>query len=901
MMKRLLTILCMPALLLLSSTEGWSLPLCEGSNADNWTNCFGTMTWADGDKYVGEFKNGKRNGQGTYIFADGDKYVGEFKDDKKHEQGQQRWRGPAIDRSYYFETESYTGAPVYSPDYNPDQTISVDDSPPPPAPPVVAKASEPSPASPEVPVIYAAIVKGAPTALKALVALTLFVILPIATYFIAKARGRGPLKWAFISLLLPVLGLILLLLMQNLKKDAQTAEKGGAGESQLIIPTKHEESVEEEMSSPDDVSGIVDMPVRSGDPDNLDIIRYALSLIQFIEKTNTPLTIGIQGEWGSGKTSLLNFIHDSLENSGKSKQIWINSWESSLLSTPEETLIKIINEIINELLKTDVDVKRKDAIKNTAAALFKGALRVGATAALGAKGGDVAEELFGEADNSIRALRVQLDELSKEIRTRATNPYDKIIIYVDDLDRIEPKDAVSILELLKNVFSIKGCVFVLAIDYQVVIKGLKDKFGERTPENEWEFRAFFDKIIQLPFMMPMGQYNIGNYVNYLLKQIKFVGDDGLDSDAVEEIVVRTIGGNPRSLKRLVNSLALIEIFTATEGNESVENGAQEEDVSAADSIDEDKKRLLLLSLVCLQNAYPDIYALLSEKPDFVGWDDDVAFEQTRLKEEDEKEEFEKQFELAQKTEDFDEIWEKVLFRICYPTPRYRARVADISKFFSYIKDNLLAEKGGDIGNIIAKVINQTTVTSISTTDGSKSNVKFKDAKWKSSDDKIRANKLWNLILDEIEGTTKIYKKGRRSGSSGVIRLTDKSVHPDVMFEMGHGGGGGGPRLMFQIKCETAEESTSLLQKLQQRSDEIEATIGSPLEWKSGSRRALVILHHPDPGCWKEGTLTPPDESKWDEIVKFFSQYAPLFESAMCEAFGKIRDENNQSTTPRPNA
>jgi len=49
-MKRLLTILCMPALLLLSSTEGWSLPLCEGSNADNWTNCFGTMTWADGDK-----------------------------------------------------------------------------------------------------------------------------------------------------------------------------------------------------------------------------------------------------------------------------------------------------------------------------------------------------------------------------------------------------------------------------------------------------------------------------------------------------------------------------------------------------------------------------------------------------------------------------------------------------------------------------------------------------------------------------------------------------------------------------------------------------------------------------------------------------------------------------------
>ena len=72
------------------------------------------------------------------------------------------------------------------------------------------------------------------------------------------------------------------------------------------------------------------------------------------------------------------------------------------------------------------------------------------------------------------------------------------------MDRIEPKDAVLVLELLKNIFSIPNCVFVLAIDYQVVVKGLEHKFGKRTDENEWEFRAFFDKIIQLPFMMPMG-------------------------------------------------------------------------------------------------------------------------------------------------------------------------------------------------------------------------------------------------------------------------------------------------------------------------------------------------------------------------------------------------------------
>ena len=64
-----------------------SLPACQGGNASRWTNCFGTLNFADGEKSVGEFKDGKRNGQGTYTFADGAKYVGEYKDDKRNGQG----------------------------------------------------------------------------------------------------------------------------------------------------------------------------------------------------------------------------------------------------------------------------------------------------------------------------------------------------------------------------------------------------------------------------------------------------------------------------------------------------------------------------------------------------------------------------------------------------------------------------------------------------------------------------------------------------------------------------------------------------------------------------------------------------------------------------------------------
>ncbi len=43
----------------------------------------GTFTWANDNKYVGEWKDDKRNGQGTFTWANGDMYVGEWKDDKK--------------------------------------------------------------------------------------------------------------------------------------------------------------------------------------------------------------------------------------------------------------------------------------------------------------------------------------------------------------------------------------------------------------------------------------------------------------------------------------------------------------------------------------------------------------------------------------------------------------------------------------------------------------------------------------------------------------------------------------------------------------------------------------------------------------------------------------------------
>jgi hypothetical protein len=94
-MKRLLPVLMGFALLLLSSTEGWSLPRCPGSPLTGsisdvrlWNNCSGTFffgpnTKEAGQKYVGEWKNGRPYGQGTATWSAPSPHAGQKKDESQ--------------------------------------------------------------------------------------------------------------------------------------------------------------------------------------------------------------------------------------------------------------------------------------------------------------------------------------------------------------------------------------------------------------------------------------------------------------------------------------------------------------------------------------------------------------------------------------------------------------------------------------------------------------------------------------------------------------------------------------------------------------------------------------------------------------------------------------------------
>ena len=435
------------------------------------------------------------------------------------------------------------------------------------------------------------------------------------------------------------------------------------------------------------MTGVIDEPLRRNEEDNLGITKYADALFQFIKGAKTPMTIGVQGDWGSGKTSLMKLMEYKFEVSKlKTKQIWVNTWEHSLLKTPQEALVSIIDAIINELSQ-DLNEDKRIVIRKKAQNVLQGAFRVGMSMTGGVEGAKVAKEWM-ESDNSIAELKESLNKVVKELSPKK---YNRLIVYIDDLDRLEPANAVEILELLKNIFRIENSVFVLAIDYNVVVKGLAKKFGALTKENRWEYDAFFHKIIQLTFQMPVNSYDIGNYLRILLKDIRFVKENELKAENLDKLIKGTIGNNPRSIKRLVNNIALNDIFVSLHDKTEMEKN----------------EKFLLVALNCIQIQYPKIYEALTLDSDFRGWEANFAdnFSDDSSDSEDRK-------KLKQELDNFkkydSETWELELFKICYPEPRLRSRFTDVLDTLVLLKD---VSNDKDLPYQIDRVVKQTKVTS----------------------------------------------------------------------------------------------------------------------------------------------------------------------------------------------
>ncbi len=422
------------------------------------------------------------------------------------------------------------------------------------------------------------------------------------------------------------------------------------------------------------MASITDKPIARLEQDSLNIQKYANSLSKFIRNSDTPITIGLQGEWGTGKTSLMSLLLEDFNADGKEREIatsWVNTWEYSLFKGASETTPAVLSGMLEKLRDENSDIW---TIKDVAADKVKKATKFLSGLAnqviANQTGINVKEAARDSSTEKNVAHIVEIKNLIasiiNELIEHSKNKIQKVVFFVDDLDRIPPTDAVEVLESLKNIFDIPKCVFILAIDYDVVVKGLESKFGKKTKENEREFRSFFDKIIQVPFTMPVGAYDI---TTFLKTKLNDLGVEPVFIEAsigqITKIVRYTVGNNPRSLKRYLNTFSLInQIMDDDDENEKDDNNI-----------------ILLFAVLGIQVSYPQIFRLLTQNPDYLSWNEKfgnkIGLDLSKIKE---------NIENVGESELTDETWEQIIWGFCQEDPYLKVKCFNILELFNFLRE-----------------------------------------------------------------------------------------------------------------------------------------------------------------------------------------------------------------------
>jgi predicted KAP-like P-loop ATPase len=366
--------------------------------------------------------------------------------------------------------------------------------------------------------------------------------------------------------------------------------------------------------------------------------RIADNISALVENTTIqPATIGLFGDWGSGKSTVLRLIEKKLEDRKETLVIKFDSWlfegydevKTSLMVTIIEGISKYIRD--NEALFKKVLPKLSNLLKKidwfriigfvtkgsialsseNAAAIYgplaisdafnliEQPLRNGKT---NKKGSAIVKDNDGETVDisiSIREFRNDFSSLLEDSRITS------LVVLIDDLDRCLPESIIATLEAIKLFLSVPKTVFIIAADERMVKSAISRRYyTDRTIGGDIA-KEYLDKMIQIPFKLPaMNEIETETYI-YLLfaenaledKEFSMIYDTvkenrfkrnviqplnfgiarsclGSSADCLEEefaiaeriapVLARNLNGNPRLVKRFLNSFSLRKIFAETE-------------------------------------------------------------------------------------------------------------------------------------------------------------------------------------------------------------------------------------------------------------------------------------------------------------------------------------------------
>ncbi|MEP1151484.1 MAG: P-loop NTPase fold protein [Balneola sp.] len=214
-------------------------------------------------------------------------------------------------------------------------------------------------------------------------------------------------------------------------------------------------------------------------------------LSKMIKNAIGPYVISIDAPWGTGKTYFTKLLKANLDSD--TQTIYINAWENDYNTDPSVSIISELKAIVSEdKLEKITDkffkfskIVMPAAIKVASHGLIDPDKIADAVSSIGQSYIMQRIEHYQEEKNAIEDLRDSLAESAREAKGN------KIVVFIDELDRCRPSYAIDFLERVKHFFEVEGFIFVLSIDESQLLNSIKVNYGQSF-DSEKYLRRFID-------------------------------------------------------------------------------------------------------------------------------------------------------------------------------------------------------------------------------------------------------------------------------------------------------------------------------------------------------------------------------------------------------------------------
>jgi predicted KAP-like P-loop ATPase len=217
--------------------------------------------------------------------------------------------------------------------------------------------------------------------------------------------------------------------------------------------------------------------------DRLGFQPMADILVDVIQQTTPPFTIGIFGEWGSGKTTLMTLTRRQLDERS-AKTVWFNAWKYDGKELIWNALIQTIFLAMKSNAPTAPKPGFGERVRDTAGKL---AVFAAKKATEFIPGGIVKPE---DVDTVLEAFRPfsandpQFDFINKfeatfdDLVKEYVGDDGRLVVFVDDLDRCLPENAIQVLEAIKLYLDRANVTFVIGAERAIIEQGIRERYKE---------------------------------------------------------------------------------------------------------------------------------------------------------------------------------------------------------------------------------------------------------------------------------------------------------------------------------------------------------------------------------------------------------------------------------------